>query len=460
MQWEARWGTIDDEGLYQAPSFPCKETVSVRGRYLEDSVQFEVKERPLLVPQNVPLQDSLFRLVDLPRVVAERQVDFRFFFQGGDFMVTCNGVVVFQGRGQKRASFRLTIPLKEGVNWVALWTEGRELFSQKVICDPWAPVVRISKAKEVPEGIFLEGWVEDWSDDCLSSSGIEKKEFNLLVPWQKEVVKEWRDLAGNLTREVFSIARDLQCVVEAPSFVKRGQIVRLGVFCSYRDVPIEGVTVTYGYSGEKACFETGEGFLEQVFWEKGETVLPLKVAGITFEVPFLVGSSVVEKVTASAPFEVVAGESFSVHGAFTGLEGEECSGEKGVLEVIDGGGERIQEFPFLTDEAGLFNVSLILSTPGQYRLLLRSGEQSFEQELYVLYSPPWALKIVSPSPNSVFVAGSEVTFKVQVLSPSGQGVGGVRIGWQWEEKGEEVNTLKLMAFERSDVDGFAVAKFK
>lgn len=461
MHWEARWGTIDNEGFYRAPSFPCEETVSVRGRYLQDSIQFEVKKRPLVGPQDVSPQDSLFRLIDLPKVVAERRVEFRFFFQGGDFMVTCNGVVVFQGTGRQKNSFRLTLPLKEGVNWIALLAEGRELFSQVVVCDTCAPEVRISRAKEVPEGILLEGWVEDWGNTYLSSPGMEREKFSFLVPWQKEVTKEWKDLAGNLTREVFSIARDFQCVIEAPSLVKRGQIVRLGVFCRYRDVPVEGVTVTYGYSGEKTRFETGEGFLEHVFWEEGETILPFMVAGMTFEIPFLVQSPVVGKLTVSAPFEVVAGETFSIHGTVISLEGEGCGREEGVLEVLNGGGEKLREFLFLTDEAGLFHVPLSLSVPGQYRLILRSGEQSFEQELQVLSSVPSGLKIVSPSSNSIFVAGSEVTFEVQVLSPSGQGLGGVRIGWQWEkEEGGEVDALELWAFERSDVNGLAVAKFK
>lgn len=460
LHWEARYGVIDEKGHYRAPSFPCMEVVAVKGRRCQDAVTFAVRERPEPIVDSV-IQEPAFQLLDLPELVATKAVDFRFFFQGGEVLVNCNGMTIFRGGSREGNLFTVTLPLTEGINWVTVVSGGQTLFSQVVFCDTRPPVVRIEKAHEVPEGIALEGWVEDEGDMYLAFRNVRGSSWYLLVPWEGEVVREWQDRAGNVTRETFSLAQDFRMEVRAPTLVQKGRVINLEIFCRYRDIPVDGVHVTFGQGGDDIFLEKGWGSIEYVFWETGEKMLSFQVASLTFQVPFVVWSKPVAGILVHPPCEVVKGEDFLVSGSLLSEDGDGCPGEEGLLEILNAQGEKIKAYSFITDVAGNFSLMVNLSDSGRYRLCFRSGEKSYQEEVSVLSCAPHRVQLVSPASPFSLVAGGEMTFTIKVLSQDGKGIGGVRVDWRWaREDGGEVDARKVIVPECSSTNGTVAAKFR
>ncbi len=468
VRWEALYGLIDQNGFYEAPLFPCFETVTVRGKRAVTSVHFEVREKPeephSVTSEEFSVEESYqFSLVWLPSCVNQRILDFCFFFQGKECVVFLNDEKVFQGGSIRGETFTLPLSLREGTNSVKVFTGGKEIFSRLVSCDTLPPEVKIERAQEGEGGIMLEGEVVDRDGDSARGGKKSREHWTLFVPWNEGVTMEWCDRAGNCTQEVFAVANDLQVHFLCPQEVKEGEEVSLEVGCFYRGIPIEDVRVHFlGEREETLTLPQGQGTIAWTFWGSGETQLFLRVGESLFSFPVSIFPQNANRIILQELGEILANREITVSGLVEDGDGKGCRRLELLTQIADKDGMVVFRGSCTTDDRGEFSFPISLSSVGRHTLTVQGGGKSVTQEFYVLPQVPLRINRLTPSSGSWgLVAGSEWDFRAQVVDERGKGVSGVKVSWRWERENGEPWTIEILSLrERTDFQGETCARFR
>lgn len=455
--WDARYGSIDAQGLYFAPDFPCQEIVGVTVGSRRKEVTFPVvrdsSEINVGVSEEVSLPPVFRVLTDVPSSVASRQVSFDFLVRG-KFSVMLNGVVLQEGYSGREDTISLLVTLEEGENLLRVFLEGREVFRRRIFCDTTPPVFSLSRAVATPEGVRLFGSASEEIVLEVARGRGPCREWEILVPWQGERRVLLRDLVGNTTEEVFSVERDLEFVVVPPSRIKVGHEAFFLVRCKYRDVPLEGEVFC---RGEVVTLEAGEGMFVTTFTQGGSALLVFRLGSVERSVVVEVYNPSVDSllVTTGLPEEVVAGVPFVVEGVLQDAFGDPCPGK--VVRGEIRAGSSVMSLDTVSDARGKWCLVFEgLSRFGERVLYLQSEGKTWQKTFYLISGEPASFLRVQPGPVLRYVAGSrEVTFAVQVTTSQGSPVQGTKVEWVWK-KGNEISPVPpedLKVQERTDMSG-------
>ncbi len=453
--WDARYGSIDSQGLYQAPDFPCQEVVRVTSRYLRREVTF-----PVVANQSDPEVSEVFPslpffevLADPPSWVRSKYLPFTFRVRGG-FRVVLNGVAVQKGFCEKTREISLSLTLEEGENELYVFLGDREVFRKHVVCDTTPPTISLSRAVATSEGIRVFGVANE--EVRLGVAESFSQNWEVLVPWQGERRVLLQDRAGNIREEVFSVARDVSFEVTGPSRVKVGQEASFFVRCRYRDVSLEGGKVKCG--DVQVSLEKGEGTLALAFSQEGEFTLTLSLEGVkALSVPLEVYAPPVALlfVTSCIPEEVVAGFPFVVLGMLQDADGDPSPGRK-VWGEVRSSSSAVQ-LETVSDALGKWALTFEnLSGFGKRTLRLSSEGKEWQREFYLILGQPVSLSRGQPGPVLRPVAGSrEHSFTVRVVDALGAPVCGTKVEWVWKSEGEvfPVPPEDLLVHERTNSSG-------
>lgn len=433
LSWDARYGSIDGQGLYQAPDFPCQEVVGVTALGVRKEVTFPVVQGLTgeVFPSETVALSPVFRvLVDVPSLVALREVPFGFAVQG-NFAVTLNGIVLRKGSCNKVEEMLLSLSLEEGENLLLVFLEGREVFRKRILCDTTPPAISLSRATVTPEGIRLSGTAsEEVAFEVVKGGGFHR-EWEILVPWKgvREVL--FRDRVGNVLKEAFSAEKDVSFEITGPSRVKVGQQASFTVHCSYRGVPLEGEVFC---GNEKITLEEGKGNLVMTFAQEGRISLTLHLGSMEREFSFEVFTPSVASlvVTSGVPEEQVAGIPLVVEGIVEDAAGDPCP-RREVCGEITSGSSSVQ-LCTVSDASGRWVLAFTgLTGFGRRTLRLWSEGKKWEKELHLVSGQPASLLRVEPGPVLRPVAGSrEHSFRVRALNSQGVLVSGVKVEWVWK----------------------------
>lgn len=433
LSWDARHGSIDAQGLYQAPDFPCQEVVGVSAWGVRREVTFPVvRDTSGEVPQEIPPCVPVFRmLLEPPYLTNAREVPLRFAVRG-DFSVTLNGTVLSAGFYRAEKEVALTLPLGEGENRLSIFLEGKEVFQRRIFCDTAPPELVLSRAVAGEEGISVSGTATEEVVFQVMEKGFGR-EWGVLVPWQGERRVVFRDRAGNEREEVFSVERDVHLEVEGPSRVKLGQEASFIVRCCFRDVPLEGGTVWC--EGAQVVLERGEGVFSAEFQREGQVTLSFSLGGrpgVTVPVEVYAPSVARLLVTSNVPEEVVAGIPLVVEGVLEDTDGDPCPG-KVVYGEISSSSSSVSS-QVVSGASGKWALTFAgLSGFGKRTLRVASEGKEWKKELYLVSGEPALLRRMEPDSRLRLVAGSrEVSFRVRAETLQGVPVQGAKVEWAWK----------------------------
>lgn len=455
LSWDARYGSIDSQGLYQAPDFPCQEVVGVTSWNLRKEVTFPVvsNQSDPEAPGASPSSPFLEVLADLPSWVCSQHVPFAFRVRG-NFRVVLNGVVVQKGFCEKIREVSLSLALEEGENELYVLLGEREAFRKLIVCDTTPPTIALSRAVATSEGVRVFGVASE--EVNLGMTKGCSQNWEVLVPWWGERRVLFQDRAGNIREEIFSVERDVSFEVASPSRVKVGQEASFFVRCRYRDVPLEGGKVECG--DVQVSLEKGEGTLVLAFFQEGEFTLALSLEGVkVLSVPLEVYTPPVALlfVTSCIPEEVVAGFPFVVLGMLQDADGDPSPGRK-VWGEVRSSSSAVQ-LETVSDALGKWALTFEnLSGFGKRTLRLSSEGKEWQRDFYLLSGQPVSLFRVRPGPVLRPVAGSrEYLFTVRVVDALGAPVCGTKVEWVWKSESEVflVPPEDLFVNERTDSSG-------
>jgi hypothetical protein len=456
--WSARYGTITQDGWYRAPDFPCTEVVEVIGRGIRRLASFPVlMPGGPATPQGIAEVLPAFRVLFAPpSCVSDFRVPFRFAVRGS-FLVVLNGKTLMEDRYHKEREVVLELPLEEGENVLLVVLEGREVFQSNILCDRTPPVIFLSRALWVPEGV----WVFGTADEEVAIEGVkgERNAWKVLVPWEGEKRVVWRDRAGNKREEIFAAERDLSLEVVGPSRVKKGETADFRVRCTFRGIPLEEARVVCG--GEEEVLSLGEGVVSVTFPEEGKISVSFALGNKTFEFPVEVYVLPVATLEFLVPLprEVVQGETLMLQGTLRDAEGNPCSGRRVWGEIRSSTFSAIAET--LSDGSGRWILPLGgIAGVGRHILRVSAEDVLVEHELFSISGRPSFFWAVRPGTVLRYMAGYPVPFEVQVATAEGKPVQGAKVEWVWKtaEGVSPVPFSDLRVNERTDLSGKCVGE--
>ncbi|MCS7241061.1 Ig-like domain-containing protein [Candidatus Caldatribacterium sp.] len=433
LSWDARYGSIDPQGLYQAPHFPCQEVVGISARGMRKEVTFPVvqNQNEEAIPSGIAGFSPTFRvLVDVPSLTALQEVPLSFVVQG-KFSVTLNGVTLKEGFCGRIETISLLLPLEEGENLLSVSLEGREVLQRYILCDTVPPVLSLSRAVGTPEGVKLSGVASEEVTFEITKGKNFCREWEILVPWKGTRRVLFKDRVGNTMEEVFSVEEDVHLEVMGPSRIKVGQQGSFLVRCKYRDVPLEGEVLC---GNERVILREGEGRFTVFFDQAGNTLLSFLLGDIKRDFPIEVYVPLLASlsVTSNLPAEQVAGVPLVVEGRVQDADGDPCPGRTVYGELYLGSSST--QLWTVSNALGQWVFTFAnLTGSGKRTLRIWSEGKEWQQEFYLISGQPTSLLRGEPGPVLRPVAGSrEHSFRVRVVTAQGVPVQGTKVEWVWK----------------------------